>query len=149
MGVGKKSAVDRQSLFGQRFNTQHFTKRGRTMKKYMALALAMAGLLSMSDVASAAPRGGAGCQMETVRAHSTDTFNVTFYASQLAGVTVIGDGDTDLDVYIYDEFGNLIGSDTDHSDNCVVMWTPRWTGRFAIKVVNRGSVYNRYQICFH
>ena len=39
-----------------------------------------------------------------------------------------------------------IDSDTDYSDNCVCTRTPRWTGSFRIKIVNRGSVYNRYVI---
>ena len=44
----------------------------------------------------------------------------------------------------YDSNGNLIDSDTDYTDNCVCTWTPRWTGNFRIKIVNRGGVYNRY-----
>lgn len=61
-------------------------------------------------------------------------------------VIVNGDGDTDLDLYVYDENGNLMGKDIDYSDYCVVSWTPRWTGPFTIKIKNRGSVYNRYKI---
>lgn len=54
--------------------------------------------------------------------------------------------ETDLDLYIYDENGNLIDSDIDNTDICVCTWTPRWTGRFKIKIVNRGSVYNNYRL---
>jgi len=81
---------------------------------------------------------------DRVQAHSTDTYSIRFYGNELACVIVSGDGDTDLDVYVYDHNGNLVASDTDYSDDCVVAWTPRWTGNFTIKIKNRGRVYNNY-----
>ena len=83
---------------------------------------------------------------DSVNGNSTDTYQVNFIANYLAEVAVSGDGDTDLDLYVYDSNGNLIASDTDYSDDCYVCWVPAWTGRFVIKVVNRGPVYNRYVI---
>ena len=76
----------------------------------------------------------------------TDTWTYTFRANSQTRVTVDGDGDTDLDLYIYDENDNLITMDDDGTDYCVCTWTPRWTGQFKIKIVNRGNVYNRYQL---
>jgi hypothetical protein len=61
-------------------------------------------------------------------------------------VYVSGDGDTDLDLFIYDENGVLIDSDTDYGDECVVTVVPNWTGRFTIQIRNLGSVYNRYTL---
>lgn len=83
---------------------------------------------------------------DSVNGNSADTYQVNFVANYLAEVAVSGDGDTDLDLYVYDSNGNLIESDTDYSDDCYVSWIPKWTGRFIIKVVNRGPVYNRYVI---
>ena len=59
---------------------------------------------------------------------------------------VVGDGDTDLDLYIYDQNGNQIASDTDYTDQCVCRWVPSWTGAFTIRIVNRGAVYNEFAI---
>lgn len=81
---------------------------------------------------------------ETVRAGDTDTYRISFVAGYLAEILVSGDGDTDLDLYVYDSNGNLIESDTDYTDDCYVRWVPRWTGSFTVKIVNRGRVYNRY-----
>jgi len=90
--------------------------------------------------------GGRRAGVFKVQAYATDSFRYKFYASSRATVVVSGDGDTDLDLYIYDASGNLIVSDTDYSDDCVCTWTPAWTGAFTIKVKNRGNVYNHYTI---
>ena len=81
---------------------------------------------------------------EKVGVGSTHTYRISFVAGYLAEILVSGDGDTDLDLYVYDSNGNLIASDTDYSDDCYVSWIPRWTGSFIVQVVNRGRVYNRY-----
>ena len=81
---------------------------------------------------------------DRVLAGHTDTWTFTFTGGKEAYVIVSGDGDTDLDLYIYDENGNLIDSDTDETDDCICTFTPRWTGKFYIKIKNRGRVYNNY-----
>ena len=73
-------------------------------------------------------------------------FECSFTKGYLAEVGVSGDGDTDLDLYVYDSNGNLIAKDTSYSDDCYVNWVPAWTGRFIIRIVNRGPVYNNYVV---
>lgn len=90
--------------------------------------------------------GGPKYDRGSVSAHSYTYYNQKFWANELAEVAVSGDGDTDLDLYVYDENGNLIASDTDYTDDCYVRFCPRWTGLFRIKIVNRGGVYNNYAI---
>lgn len=81
-----------------------------------------------------------------VNGNSYLDYTASFVANQLAEVLLSGDGDTDLDLYVYDSNGNLIASDTDYSDDCYVRWVPAWTGRYTIRIVNRGPVYNRFVI---
>lgn len=76
---------------------------------------------------------------------STD-YQAKFWANELAEVIMVGDGDNDLDMYVYDEHGNLIASDTDYTDQCVCRWVPSWTGSFTIRIVNRGAVYSDFAI---
>lgn len=90
--------------------------------------------------------GGPKYTEEKVLGKSSDTYTVKFWANELAEVIVIGDGDNDLDLYIYDEGGHLIASDTDYTDQCVCRWVPAWTGAFTIKIVNRGAIYSNYAI---
>lgn len=81
-----------------------------------------------------------------VSAGCYNDFDVSFVKGYLAEVLVSGDGDTDLDLYVYDSNGNLIAADTDYTDDCYVNWIPAWTGKFTIRVVNRGRVYNNYVV---
>lgn len=99
-----------------------------------------------SQTASRGRVNGPATDVSTVAANSYVYYTVNFRAGELAECAVIGDGDTDLDVYVYDQNNNLITKDIDYTDNCYVSWTPRWTGAFKIKIVNRGNVYNRYII---
>ncbi len=81
-----------------------------------------------------------------VRAKSTDIWRIRFRGGEAAYVVVSGDGDTDLDLYIFDENGNLITSDTNYSDHCTCSFTPRRTGYFCVKIKNRGIVCNYYSL---
>ena len=83
---------------------------------------------------------------ERVRAHATDVWQARVYAGVPARVIVNGDGDTDLDLYIYDASGRLLASDDDFTDYCIGTFIPRFTGDVTIRIVNRGSVYNDYDI---
>ncbi len=83
---------------------------------------------------------------DVVAPHSTNIYHWTFVGRELEVLFVSGDGDSDIDLYVYDENGNLVAKDDDYSDDCLVRFTPRWTGRFTIKVVNRGKYANRYTI---
>lgn len=82
--------------------------------------------------------------VDVVSANSYDLYRHTFRASEEAIVICIGDGDTDLDLYVYDENYNLIDKDDDYTDDCICTFTPSWTGTFYIKIVNRGRIANRY-----
>lgn len=87
-----------------------------------------------------------GATIVTRRVESNSQFidYITLEGGELASILIKGDGDTDLDLYLYDENGNLIEKDDDNSDTCLVSFTPKWTGTFKIIVKNHGSVYNNY-----
>lgn len=108
-------------------------------------------LTSMLVMASSAPNfaqavGGGKSGTFRLAAMSYKLFEVTFRKGHPARVALKGDGDTDLDLLVFDENGNKVASDEDNTDTCIVEWTPRWTGKFTIKVVNHGTVYNDFAI---
>jgi len=113
-----------------------FTKRLKTLR-FLVLAALLAGLGSQAS---------ADTRFARVYGHSTDNWPICLSAGDTTAVLVVGDGDTDLDVYVYDDNGYLIDSDTDASDRCFVSWTPLRAGCFMVKVVNRGRVYNAYRL---
>lgn len=81
-----------------------------------------------------------------VSAGSYYTFHLTYRGGYAASLSIIGDGDTDLDFYVYDSYGNLVGSDDDYSDQAYFYWTPRRDTQYKIKVINRGNVYNVFKV---
>jgi len=82
--------------------------------------------------------------VDRVRAGETDVYTLSFRGGEEASIVVYGDGDTDLDLYVYDENDNLIEYDNDSTDLCAVSFYPRWTGPFKIHIRNLGHVYNEY-----
>ncbi|MCW1839239.1 hypothetical protein [Prosthecomicrobium hirschii] len=102
------------------------------------------------DVVATQPKGrlaGPGYNVNVVPARGTDTYsNVGFAGGRYAEVYAEGSGRTDLDLFVYDQNGNLICSDTDASDVVYCGWTPRWNGSFTVKVINRGQHANKYAL---
>ncbi|CAK0766126.1 Peptidase C-terminal archaeal/bacterial domain-containing protein [uncultured Gammaproteobacteria bacterium] len=88
--------------------------------------------------------GGPAVTYDRVKARGIDKWRLTYRGGQLAEVSVNGDHDTDLDLYVYDEQNNLVCSDTAWGDNTYCRWYPRWNGTFYVKIVNHGRVSNRY-----
>ena len=90
--------------------------------------------------------GGVKRTVEIVAPLQADVYKLTFRGGEVARAAVSGDGDTRLDLYVYDENGNLVTSQVGPGDDCLASWVPRWTGTFVLKVVNRGLLPNRYVI---
>ncbi|MCW5605970.1 MAG: hypothetical protein KIT18_15620, partial [Burkholderiales bacterium] len=84
--------------------------------------------------------GGPKSATHTVEARVNDIFCVTFRGGEPAVVGISGDGDTDLDLVVLAENGNVICRADGPSDDEICRWTPRWTGLFRIEVRNLGSV---------
>ena len=115
-------------------------------RKLSAMGLTILILAGQAAPAMAGRYGGAGRHWDRVQARSTDVYVICFRGHQQARICVFGDGDTDLDLIVYDENGNRIESDTRLGDQCVVRFTPAWTGEFRIEVRNLGRVYNDYRL---
>jgi hypothetical protein len=118
-------------------------------KKYAdgdAKLLAAIDEIEKSSQATRGRVGGPGERYAYVYGNSNDIYDVNFIAGQLAEIAVNGDGDTDLDLYVFDSNGHLIAKDDDYTDRCYVSWVPAWTGRYTVKVVNRGPIVNYYRM---
>jgi len=126
-------AVDAEALLAE---AATMAKKQKNLKKHID------GLTLSSRGAT----GGPKYTVDKVQAYTTDIFVLEYKGAQFAEVAVVGDGDTDLDLYVYDEYGNLIASDADSTDTTYCSWVPAWTGKFRIEVRNLGAVYNQYTL---
>jgi len=83
-------------------------------------------------------------RLSRVQAFSTAVWQVQ--TGEYFRVVVDGDGDTDLDVFVYDAVtGRFLGADDDYTDYCIVSGRTD-SGWIIVRVVNLGSVYNEYTI---
>jgi hypothetical protein len=102
--------------------------------------------LGAVETASAGSPDGARFKYVNVQARSVHVERVAFYAGEEAVVTVVGDGDTDVDLEIYDATGTLVASDYGLTDNCICRWVPSRDQVYTIRVINLGGVYNRCRV---
>jgi hypothetical protein len=106
-------------------------------------------LLALADdVARGSSRGAHGgvrIDPTQVRSGGTDVYWLTFRAGEQARVAIAGDGDSDLDLYVYDERGTPVCRDEEPTDEASCSWTPGGSGKYQIRVRNLGSA-NYYRI---
>jgi hypothetical protein len=109
--------------------------------------LALAALTFVALVPAvtlAGPVGGSIIKTDVVLGRSIDTYKVALRGGEVTTVVVSGDGSTDLDLYVYDQFGDLVAKDDDLTDQCAVRFFVPGKAVYTIKVVNNGRVPNRY-----
>ena len=135
------------------------------MKNLIALILTAATLFTGSALNAAAqkPQGpnalaageiaigkpaetDAGSSYFTVGANSVRYHTYRMAAGERIRIELTGDGSTDLDMHVYSSNGTLIDSRTGYSDIETSYITAYRSGTITIKVVNRGNVYNAYDL---
>jgi hypothetical protein len=117
----------------------------KTALKVFVLA-AVSALFVVGSDARAAVSPRPMDHRDQVVAHGIDDYTVWFRAYEPIMILVEGDGDTDLDLYVYDEHGVLIDFDEDLDDTCLAIFRPRRSGLFTIRIVNLGDVHNVYRL---
>lgn len=83
---------------------------------------------------------------DTVSPNATRVHEVVFEGEQRASIRVQGDHSTNLDCFVYDSYGQVIASDNDSSDYCVLSWTAARTERYRVHIRNHGKSYNEYRM---
>lgn len=114
------------------------------MKKLALLGLV--GILGLAGVVEAGRIPGPGVDSRRCEAYSSVTYYDTFRGGEMAVVSIVGDGDTDLDLFVYDNAGRLIVQGIGLTDRETVRWLPSTTGTYRIVVRNLGGVWNRYSL---
>lgn len=111
--------------------------------------LAIVAVLVGAGFASAQPVGGDSEGTYRVQAYETNSYTIELYGGDVTQINLIGDGDTDLDLFVYDSWGNLVAKNDDVRDFCRVRFTPNQRATYRIEVKNLGSVYNDFVLRVH
>ena len=106
-----------------------------------------AALFGFSGLMATAARAGDDVSTFDVQAGATLNLTMTLCAP-LVDVEIVGDGDTDLDFYIYDSTGELVFFDEELSDwtNLTVEQPANECREYDLEVINYGDVYNRFRV---
>ena len=84
--------------------------------------------------------------VKSLQARERWAFDVEARGGEILRVAAIGDGDTNIDLFVSDASGAVVCQDGfgDHYPVCTV--SPRAGGQMRIDVVNRGSVWTKVQV---
>jgi hypothetical protein len=109
---------------------------------FITVALVMCSVNS-----NASPTFGGRLYSATLRpGESYSTAPISLNRNELTSVEAYGDGDGDIDCFLVDELGNIVGSDNDSQDNCVIEVVPRWTGAFRLFIKNEGHMSDVFHV---
>ena len=138
-------AVTAKSGAAVRFAPEAMIAAARSMAGDNTTVTALATQLQ-SRLASG-PKGAVGGPRSTtdrVLSNSTDVWEIRFRGGEVGSIRVDGDGDTDLDCYVYNSAGTLVAYDNDLTDYCILDWYQSSTGNVRLEIKNLGDVYNQY-----
>jgi hypothetical protein len=152
--VGERVTDRKQETRGGQGDARKPAKWDTSAQALLARAKTLAGgrpdLVALADeVASSARRGhaeGPLASTAVVRGGATHVVTLTFKGGEPAVVEIIGDGDTDLDLLVFDDNGHPICTrDSPYGDESC-RWHPRRTGQYRVEVINIGPVANQYRM---
>lgn len=108
------------------------------------VGLCLIGLMTTGSALQAGNLNGPTHFHDVVQAHSSQVYYFRFCNHECAEITCIGDGDTDLDLYVYDAHGNLVAYDLNYTDHSHVHFFPHCSGYYRVEVRNLGCVWNAF-----
>jgi hypothetical protein len=89
---------------------------------------------------------GTSYSTTTLQPRMRDTRFVEFQAGKPVEITVTSDHNTDVDLFVFDQFGRQVASDESLGPNSFVRFVPAQTGRYRLEVVNLGPLPNRSHV---
>lgn len=120
------------------------------MNHLMTRTMPLVGLLAALTTVGPVPTAHAGAvggpvhRVDRVSANSRVSYTINCRGGEWTNLLLRGDGDTDLDVFVYDRSGRLVASHTDDSDICFARWFSATTQTYTVVVRNWGPVYNQF-----
>jgi hypothetical protein len=122
------------------------------MWKWLACAAFVVAVALLSAGAGEAnSKDGPRRWKRTVKGNSEVVYKVIFKAEpsparKFAEFLILGDGSTDVDIFVEDAAGKRVTSDEGYSDMGLVRWIPTKTQEYTIRVKNLGGEDNVVQM---
>lgn len=90
--------------------------------------------------------GGSTYDRDWISTGHRITYNrgMVFRGQELAEVSIAGGPNARLNLYVYDQNGNLICEARRAGSNQYCSWIPRWTGPFRVVIDNVGDYHSEY-----
>jgi len=82
---------------------------------------------------------GVSALQKLIGRKAADRADLVFKGETPAVVYVQGPSSVELDLYVYDEYNNLVCSDEGAGGSAQCRWRPRWTGSFLVDVRNQND----------
>ncbi len=117
------------------------------MKKLVILCAAVASL-TVASLADAGRVPNPGSDVIRINGFGTITYTERFFGGEMARVAIVGNGASDLDVFVYDSFGRLVAQGIGPTDIENVSWfvPGNQIQTFRIVVRNLGANANTYAL---
>jgi hypothetical protein len=114
----------------------------------LLVGVAGSGLLAAAFVRGG-PEGGSKLEAQEIRPYQTVSEQMKFRGGEMATVIASSQRGTDVDLYVFDEAGNLVAWDDSPLDACAVEWLPERPARYAFVVRNTGPSRDVVEILAH
>lgn len=148
VAVTESSITPRESNPDAAADSPGMHTAGEMLAAARALAGDRADLIALIDDAEAeGSRGsvyGAGYYDGYIQGGTNVYYDEAFYGGEQAVITLEGHDPSDIDLWVYDEYGNQVCSSTSYSSYESCSFVPRWTGNFTIRVENEGHPQGTY-----
>lgn len=113
------------------------------MKKFLGCVVVLALILTFSSLIWATSKDGPRRWTKVLKKKTTVEYKINYVAGkEPAEFAVIGDGGTDVDIYVKDAKGIDVAKDTNNSDIAIVRWNVTFSQTYTIRVVNLGDEDN-------
>ena len=106
---------------------------------FSSILVAVSMVLISTSSAEANPVGGNVTSTFVIRPSQIKYLNITLRGGELTRVRVAGDGSGDIDCIVVSPRGNVVASDKDSLDNCLLMIEPVSTEEYRVIVQNNGE----------
>ena len=111
------------------------------------MAAVMSFLVWLQALPAVNPLDIGSCHWQMVDAYATQEFDVILEGGEAKEITVHADGDLGLELYVYDDEGDLIGSDAEPQATLTVSIPAGTVGWVTVHVVIAAGQANSFTIC--